>query len=42
MWLAVLFLVYCAMRELVRAIGRDKVIYMFFGGRKDADSVYTR
>jgi hypothetical protein len=42
MWLAVLFFVYCAMRELVRAIGRDKVIYMFFGGRKDADSVYPR
>ncbi|WP_281171349.1 hypothetical protein [Desulfatirhabdium butyrativorans] len=30
MWLAVLFLIYCAMRELVRVIGRDKVIHMFF------------
>jgi hypothetical protein len=42
MWLVVLFFVYCAMRELVRAIGRDKVIHMFFGGRKDADSLYPR
>jgi len=31
MWLAVLFFVYCAMRELVRAIGREKVIQMFIG-----------
>lgn len=30
-WLVVLFFVYCAMRELVRAIGRDKVVTMFFG-----------
>jgi hypothetical protein len=37
MWLAVLFFVYCAMRELVRAIGRGKVIQMFFSGRSDAD-----
>jgi hypothetical protein len=35
MWLAVLFFVYCAMRELVRAIGRDKVVQMFFGGHAD-------
>ena len=33
MWLAVLFFIYCAMRELVRVIGRDKVIHMFFAGR---------
>jgi len=33
MWLAVLFFIYCAMRELVRAIGREKVIKMFFSGR---------
>jgi len=33
MWLAVLFFVYCSMRELVRAIGRDKVIEMFIGVR---------
>jgi len=32
-WLAVLFFVYCAMRELVRAIGKEKVMGMFFGGR---------
>ena len=42
MWLAVLFFVYCAMRDLVRAIGREKVIRMFFGGRKDAVSLYPR
>jgi hypothetical protein len=35
MWLAVLFFVYCAMRELIRAIGREKVIKMFFGSRSD-------
>ena len=29
-WLVVLFFVYCAMRELVRAIGKDKVVSMFF------------
>ncbi len=33
MWLAVLFLIFCAMRELIRVIGRDKVIQMFFGSR---------
>jgi len=31
-WLIVLFFVYCAMRELIRAIGREKVIQMFFRG----------
>ncbi len=31
MWLVVLFFVYCAMRELVRAIGREKVVHMFIG-----------
>ncbi len=35
MWLVVLFFVYCAMRELVRAVGQDKVMRMFFGGRSD-------
>jgi len=29
-WLVVLFFIYCAMRELVRAIGKDKVVSMFF------------
>ena len=37
LWLAVLFFIYCAMRELVRAIGREKVIRMFFGGKSNAD-----
>ena len=37
MWLAVLFSVYCALRELVRAIGREKVVRMFFGGKSNAD-----
>jgi hypothetical protein len=32
MWLAVLFLIFCAMRELIRVIGKDKFIHMFFGG----------
>ena len=31
MWLAVLFFVYCSLRELVRAIGREKVRHMFIG-----------
>lgn len=30
MWLAVLFFIFCSMRELVRAIGRDKIIHLFF------------
>ena len=34
MWLAVLFFVYCAMRELVRVIGREKVIHIFLGSSK--------
>ena len=34
MWLAVLFLVYCSLRELVRVIGRDQLISLFFGGGK--------
>lgn len=33
MWLAVLFLIFCALRELTRAIGRDEFVHMFFGGR---------
>jgi hypothetical protein len=32
MWLLVLFFVYCALRELVATLGRDKVVQMFFGG----------
>jgi hypothetical protein len=33
LWLVVLLFVYCALRELIRAIGREKVIAMFFGRR---------
>ncbi len=33
MWLVVLFLIFCAMRELIRVIGKDKFIHMFFGGQ---------
>lgn len=32
MWLAVLFFVYCALRELVRAIGKEKVVQLFIRG----------
>jgi hypothetical protein len=35
MWLAVLFLIFCALRELIRVIGRDKFIHMFFGGQSN-------
>jgi hypothetical protein len=31
LWLIVLILVYCAGRELIRAISRDKVTQMSFG-----------
>ncbi|MDD2338351.1 MAG: hypothetical protein PHD01_17475 [Geobacteraceae bacterium] len=34
MWLAVLLFFYCAMRELVRAIGKEKVIQLFFGEKR--------
>ena len=30
LWLLVLLLVYCTFRELVRALGRERVIQMFF------------
>ena len=33
LWLIVLLFVYCALRELIRAIGREKVIEVFFGRR---------
>jgi len=33
MWLSVLFFIFCALRELMRAIGREQVIRMFFGSR---------
>jgi len=41
MWLAVLFFIYCAMRELVRVIGRDQVVQMFFAGRSGMGPVET-
>ena len=38
MWLAVLLLVYCTSRELIRALGRDRVIALLFTGRRPAES----
>ncbi len=32
-WFLVLFFFYCALRELVRVIGKDRVIHIFFGAR---------
>lgn len=32
MWLLVLLLVYCTGRELIEAVGRERVFAMFFGG----------
>ena len=37
MWLTVLFFVYCALRELIRAIGRDRVVRMFFSSQNITD-----
>ncbi len=31
LWLIVLLFVYCSFREFVRAVGRQKVVAMFFG-----------
>jgi hypothetical protein len=31
LWLIVLIFVYCSMRELVRVIGRQRVLQIFFG-----------
>jgi hypothetical protein len=31
MWLVLLLFVYCSLRELIRAIGREQVLFMFFG-----------
>lgn len=30
MWLLILLLVFCALRELIRALGRDRVVGLFF------------
>jgi hypothetical protein len=32
LWLLILLLVYCSVRELVRALGRQRIISMFFSG----------
>jgi len=33
LWLVVLLFVYCSLREMVRVIGREKVVEVFFGRR---------
>jgi len=33
LWLLILLLVYCAFRELVLALGRERIIAMFFHDR---------
>jgi hypothetical protein len=33
LWLVVLIFIYCVARELVRVIGRDRVLAIFFGSR---------
>jgi len=33
-WLAVLFILYCALRELIRVLGRERVLHIFFGPSK--------
>ncbi len=33
MWLAVLFFFYCTIRELIRAIGKEEIMRIFFGTR---------
>ena len=40
LWLLVLLLVYCAIRELVRALGRERVTQMFF--KEPASPVSTK
>ena len=32
LWLLVLLLIFCAFRELIRAIGRERIVSMFFTG----------
>ena len=41
MWLVVLFLIFCAMRELIRVLGREKFIHLFFGGHSDKSTSIT-
>ena len=33
MWLAVLFFIYCSLRELIRVIGKQEILRLFFGMR---------
>jgi hypothetical protein len=35
MWLVVLFFLYCTIRELVRAIGREEIMRLFFGSQQN-------
>jgi purine-cytosine permease-like protein len=40
LWLGILLFVYCSLRELIRAIGKDEVLRMFLGWqRKGASNV---
>lgn len=43
LWLSVLLFVYCSLRELVRAVGRKKVVHMFlgWGSKKSAEGNRT-
>ncbi len=34
LWLGVLLFVYCALRELIRALGKERVFQMFFGWQR--------
>lgn len=36
LWLSVLLFIYCTLRELVRVIGKDEVLKLFFGVRNEA------
>jgi hypothetical protein len=42
LWLVVLLFMYCAMRELIRAIGPSEVTRMFFGPARFARSHEAR
>lgn len=35
-WLLVVLFMYCALRELIRVLGRERVLTMFFGSRRPA------
>jgi len=42
LWLVVLIFVYCMMRELIRVIGRDRVMQVFFGAPAPAKRLQAR